>query len=114
MIVNGQVTKLSRKKNEYMVCPDCSNKDCLSKRREQDGENIYYCSVCQFEYFDSEIIRKSYPLSRFINSDGEERWVHHNDAYRVSKLIKKNMNPGKPSSRFNRRDSNLLRRLRKE
>ena len=105
---------MSRPKNEYLVCPDCSNKNCLTKRRKQQGESIYYCSICLIEYFDSEIIRKSYSLSKFINSDGEVKWVHHNNDYRVSKLIKKNMSPGKPSRRFNRRDSELLRRLRKE
>tara|TARA_R110000824_G_scaffold206523_2_gene391639 strand:+ start:4489 stop:4830 length:342 start_codon:yes stop_codon:yes gene_type:complete len=113
---------VARKKNEYLVCPDCSNKDCLSKRREQNGENIYYCSICQNEYFDSEIIRKSYKLSRFINSKGEEKWVHHNVDYRVSKLIKSNalkgMRDKKSKARkkpnLSRRESSLLRRLRKE
>lgn len=105
---------MSRKKNEYLVCPDCSNKNCLTKRRKQQGENIYYCSICLIEYFDSEIVRETYTLSKFTNSDGEEKWVHHNKDYRVSKLIKKNMSPRKPSSMLNRRDSKLLRRLRKE
>ena len=82
---------MSRAKNEYLVCPDCSNRNCLTKRRKQQDESIYYCSICQIEFFDSEIIRKSYALSKFINSDGEVKWVHHNNDYRVSKLIKKNM-----------------------
>jgi len=114
---------VARKNNEYLVCPDCSNRNCLSKRRESQGQGVYYCSICQIEYFDYEIKRETYELAKFKDSkSGEVKWVHYNEDRRIRDLMAKNAMKGtrnnksekKKKPKLTRREASLLRRLRKE
>ena len=114
---------MARKNNEYLVCPHCSNRNCLTKRRESFGEGIYWCSICRIEFFDSEIIRETYEVGKFEDPEsGEIKWVHYNEDRRIRDLIKKNAMIGtrnKPSkkkkyTRLSRREAALLKKLKKQ
>lgn len=114
---------MARHNVEYLVCPHCSNRSCLAKRREQQGESIYWCSICHIEFYDSEIIRKTYELGKFVDREsGETKWVHYNEDRRIRDLIKANAlkgtrnekNKKKKYTLLSRRENALLRKLKKQ
>ena len=114
---------MARKNKEYLVCLHCSNRNCLTKRREQQGESIYWCSICRIEFFDSEVIRKTYEVGKFEDPEsGEIKWVHYNEDRRIRDLIKKNAMIGtrnksskkKKYTWLSRREAALLRKLKKQ
>ena len=114
---------MARNKGEYLVCSHCSNRNCLIKRREQQGESVYWCSICRIEFFDSEVIRKTYEVGKFTDPEsGETKWVHYNEDRRIRDLIKANALKGtrddksqnKKYTRLSRRENTLLRKLKKQ
>lgn len=111
-----------------VTCPEC--KEASSNKLKYNAEDnnhhaYYYCSLCKNQWDPSEVLTEEYRTARFRGSDGEWKYVQHTQANKERMKRDTNMwNPssmkrsrdmkGKYAGGMNRKDVNMLKRLRKK
>jgi|TARA_R110000744_G_scaffold2344_11_gene9550 hypothetical protein len=124
---------MNGKKTYKLNCPECAdienetNGNTLSRHKRDGIEDFYRCSKCHNEWFDSEIIKTEYKTILFKDHKGNEKFIPltplklaewkrrgagcYSKEFVESKFKKGGPNPSRGWR--DRRDSKLLRRLRK-
>ena len=115
------------KRNRKITCPECkaASEGKMKFRPECKAHfDLYYCEVCNNEWDPTEVLIEEYKVARFMGRDGEWKFVRHTESNQRRLRENTNMwNPevlnnkrdtrGRYTGRMSRKDSNLLKRLRK-
>ena len=110
-----------------VTCPECKERSSSRMRHKPENHvhhECYYCEICKEEWHISEVIVEEYKTAVFRGQDGELKFIGLTDG-RIEKLTKETNMWNKESlqrtknalghftGNLNRKDSNLLKRLRK-
>ena len=126
----GALVRKGKRGQVKITCPECkeasSNK--LKYYAEDDNHHPYYhCPLCKNQWDTSEVLEEEYKTARFMGEDGQWKFVQHTQANKERMKRDTNMwnpkqlqanrqrrrNVGKQAGGMTRKDTNMLKRLRK-
>ena len=110
-----------------MTCPECKDKSAgRVKYRAEDNNSHenYWCEVCSSQWFTWEVRAEEYSTAVFRGSDGEIKFIgltnakkkqlaEETDMWNKYSMKRSRDEKGLFTGSLNKKDSNLLKRLRK-
>ena len=111
-----------------ITCPECkeASTNKMKYYAEDDNHHPYYhCSLCRNQWDPSEVIEEEYKVARFMGRDGEWKFIQHTEAnkerlkedsnmWNKSSMKRSRDAKGKYAGGMNKKDMNMLKRLRRK
>ena len=109
-----------------VTCPECkeasTGKLKYNPERKSSYEH-YFCPICRNHWDMTEVLAEEFKTARFRGQDGEWKFVQHSEARIADLKANTNMwknnkrsrdSKGKFAGGMNKKDVNMLKRLRKK
>jgi hypothetical protein len=109
-----------------VTCPDCKEKSAGKlKYNAENNRSIehYFCKICRNHWDMTEVLVEEFKTARFRGQDGEWKFLQHTEARKDDLRANTNMwknnkrsrdSKGKFAGGMNKKDVNMLKRLRRK